>query len=26
MDLKEGNFTFSADGITKVAPVNMKYP
>ena len=26
IDLKEGNFTFSADGITKVVPVNMKYP
>jgi len=26
MDLKEGNFTFSADGLTKVAPVMMKYP
>jgi hypothetical protein len=26
IDLKEGNFTFSADGITKVAPVTMKYP
>lgn len=24
--LKEGNFTFSAGGITKVVPVNMKYP
>ena len=24
--LKEGNFTFSADGITKVVPVDMKYP
>jgi len=24
--LKEGNFTFSANGITKVIPVNMKYP
>ena len=26
IDLKEGNFTFSAGGITKVVPVNMKYP
>jgi hypothetical protein len=26
IDLKEGNFTFSADGITKVVPVNIKYP
>lgn len=26
IDLKEGNFTFSADGITKVAPVMIKYP
>ncbi len=26
IDLKEGNFTFSADGMTKVAPVTMKYP
>ena len=26
IDLKEGNFTFNADGITKVAPVTMKYP
>jgi hypothetical protein len=24
--LREGNFTFSADGITKVVPVTMKYP
>jgi hypothetical protein len=24
--LKEGNFTFTADGITKVVPVDMKYP
>jgi hypothetical protein len=26
IDLKEGNFTFHADGITKVVPINIKYP
>jgi hypothetical protein len=26
IDLKEGNFTFSADGVTKVVPITMKYP
>jgi hypothetical protein len=24
--LREGNFTFSADGVTKVVPINMKFP
>jgi hypothetical protein len=24
--LKEGNFTFSADGVTKVVPIDIKYP
>ncbi len=26
IDLKEGNFTFSADGVMKVVPITMKYP
>jgi hypothetical protein len=26
IDLKEGNFTFGAGGITKVVPINIKYP
>lgn len=26
IDLKEGNFTFSADGIVKVVPIAIKYP
>ncbi len=26
IDLKEGNFTFSADGVTKAVPITMKYP
>ncbi len=26
IDLKDGNFTFSADGVVKVVPVNITYP
>jgi len=26
IDLKEGSFTFSADGVVKVVPINIKYP
>ena len=26
IDLKEGNFTFSADGVLKTVPISMKYP
>ena len=26
IDLKEGNFTFSADGVVKVVPISVRYP